>query len=155
LQGSAFRRCFAGVHAANRRRRGRLWAQVAAALVILALLAVVAARALLPSWLVRQAAARGVVLQPSAVEAHLGRMVVRDATVRLAAVRGLEAHVATLTIELDVLTLRRALLDGISVDMHGGEPLQDVPLWFAAHPIAEGAGPRRVASRATGARVRW
>src|SRR5262249_24075802 len=105
LQRAAFRRCFADVDAPDlavrappaggtRRRRGVRLAIAAGALIVAAALALVAARAALPSWIVRQAAARGVVLEPGSVEVHFDRIVVRDATIRLAGVRGFEAHVA-------------------------------------------------------------
>ncbi|WP_433937577.1 hypothetical protein AB3662_23445 [Sorangium cellulosum] len=123
-----------GARRGKRRRR----AVIAAVVVVTVLAAAVAALLVLGPPAVRrhiiaEARARGVALDPGAIDLGLGAVRLRGARFSLVGVRGLSGTVARATIELRGLSPARIAADGVELTLAGIDALEGLPAWAAQH----------------------
>lgn len=111
-------------------RRGALLAVIAAALAIAGALI---APALIRAEVVRQAAARGIDLDPGAIQVEIGAVRLRGARFSLAGVRGLAGSAPRATVRLDGLSPARVEAEGISIALVGVGVAPELAAWMAAH----------------------
>lgn len=119
------------------RRRRRLRAALAA-LFIAALAALAAGLVLLLPGMVRErviaeARARGVTLDPGAIDLAVGEIRLRGARFSLLGVRGLSGTISRATIELRGLEPRWIAAEGVDVSVVGLDALEGLPAWAARH----------------------
>ncbi|WP_437683805.1 hypothetical protein [Sorangium sp. So ce131] len=122
-----------GGSARRRRRRAAI-----AALVVAILAAAVAAVVLLAPPAIRreiiaEARARGVALDPGAVDLGLGAIRLRGARFSLLGVRGLSGTIARATIELRGLSPARIAAEDVAITAAGVDALEGLPAWAAQH----------------------
>ncbi|AUX43894.1 hypothetical protein SOCE26_053500 [Sorangium cellulosum] len=120
------------------RRRGRRRRAVIAALVVSVLAAAVAAVVVLAPPAIRreiiaEARARGVALDPGAVDLSLGAIRLRGARFSLLGVRGLSGTIARATIELRGLSPARIAAEDVAITVAGVDALEGLPAWAAQH----------------------
>ena len=137
--------------AARGKRRRR--AVIAALVVVAVVAAAVAALLVLGPPAIRrriiaEARARGVALDPGAVDVGLGSVRLRDGRFSLLGLRGLSGTVARATIELRGLSPARIATEGVELTLVGMDALEDLPAWVAQY------GPRAAALPLTTGRIR-
>ncbi|WP_437878960.1 hypothetical protein [Sorangium sp. So ce513] len=141
------------------RRGKRRRAAVIAALAVALLAAAVAALVVLGPpeirrRIVAEARARGVALEPGAIDLGLGAVRLRGARFSLLGVRGLSGTVARATIELRGLSPERIAADGVELTLTGLDALEGLPAWAAQHGARAAALPLTTSSVRIGYRDR-
>ncbi|WP_437719758.1 hypothetical protein [Sorangium sp. So ce861] len=133
----------------KRRRRALIAALVAVAAVAAAVAALlVLGPPALRRHIVAEARARGVALDPGAIDVGLGAVRLRGARFSLLGVRGLSGTVARATIALRGLSPAGIAADGVELTAVGIDALEGLPAWVAQH------GPRAASLPLTTGRVR-
>ncbi|WP_437805057.1 hypothetical protein [Sorangium sp. So ce1078] len=138
-----------GAPRGKRRRRALIAALVVVAVVAAAVAALlVLGPPALRRHIVAEARARGVALDPGAIDVRLGAVRLRGARFSLLGVRGLSGTVARATIALRGLSPTGITADGVELTLVGVDALEGLPAWVAQH------GPRASALPLTTGRVR-